>query len=65
MVLQRRVQGFQNEQPEPGKQPESVACVVSDGYEPWFKDDFSTGRVKLYVLNQIDVVEVERIIADA
>jgi hypothetical protein len=45
--------------------PFGLSCVVSDGYEPWFKDDFSTGRVKLYVLNQIDVVEVERIIADA
>jgi hypothetical protein len=36
-----------------------LACVISDGYEPVFVDDFSTGRAKLYTLNQTDVDFVE------
>lgn len=36
-----------------------LACATSDGYEPVFVDDFSTGRAKLYLLNAADLALVE------
>lgn len=39
--------------------PFGVACTVEDGQEPWFIDDFVTGRVKFYILNEDDVKYVE------
>lgn len=39
--------------------PFGIACTVEDGQEPYFIDDFSTGRATLYVLNADDVKYVE------
>lgn len=36
-----------------------LSCVVSDGGEPWFLDDFINGRVKIYELSLADVATVE------
>lgn len=33
--------------------------VVSDNLEPYYLDDFVTGRVKLYLLNRAEVAEME------
>lgn len=35
--------------------PFGIGCSVTDGYEPWFLNDFETGRVAVYVLNHDDV----------
>jgi hypothetical protein len=40
--------------------PFGLGCVVSDGAEPYFVDDFSTGRVKVFVLNEEEVETVEK-----
>lgn len=40
--------------------PFGIGCSVSDGYEPWFIDDFMTGRAELYVLNADEVKQVEK-----
>lgn len=37
-----------------------IGCSVTDGTEPWFVDDFITGRASLYVLNKADVDYVEK-----
>lgn len=42
--------------------PFGIACAVNDGFEPWFVDDFSTGRANLYILNKDEVKEVEQTI---
>lgn len=39
--------------------PFGIACVTKDGYEPIYKDDFSSGRAELYVLSPEDVQYVE------
>lgn len=39
--------------------PFGLLCNVSDGQEPVLKDDFATGRVKLYVLNAEDIASAE------
>lgn len=39
--------------------PFGLACVTDDGYEPWFLDDFVNGRVRVYILNQDEVLEVQ------
>jgi len=36
-----------------------LACVVNDGFEPWFVDDFSTGRAALYVTNYEELQDLE------
>lgn len=40
--------------------PFGIGCTVSDGQEPWFVDDFSKGRVNLYILDKDDVAYVEK-----
>lgn len=42
--------------------PFGLACIVSDGYEPVYQDDFASGRVSLYVLTEAEVVETEEFI---
>ena len=37
-----------------------IGCSVIDGTEPWFVDDFLTGRASLFVLNKADVDYVEK-----
>jgi hypothetical protein len=36
-----------------------LSCIVSDGGEPWFLNDFETGRVKIYELSIADMALVE------
>jgi hypothetical protein len=45
--------------------PFGLACATSDGYEPIFADDFSSGRAKLYLLNAADLAIVESTIIGA
>ncbi len=42
--------------------PFGLACLVTDGYEPVYIDDFTSGRVTLFVLNEEDVLETETLI---
>jgi len=39
--------------------PFGVACVTADQTDPFDINDFATGRVGLYLLNQAEVSEVE------
>jgi len=39
-----------------------IACNVNDGYEPVYIEDFSTGRVSLYVLDSTDIATAETVI---
>lgn len=39
--------------------PFGIACVVNDGKEPVFLDDFSTKRVVVYFLTAEEVLDVE------
>lgn len=39
--------------------PFGLACSTSDGYEPIFIDDFSSGRAAFYLLDADDVQTVE------
>ena len=36
-----------------------LLCEVPDGAEPYFVDDFISGRVNLYILSQEDVKQIE------
>lgn len=45
--------------------PFGLAITCSDGNEPVFIDDFSDGRVKLYLLDASDVLTVEGLIPNA
>lgn len=38
-----------------------LACVVKDGFEPWFVDDFSNGRASLYITTYDELEELERL----
>jgi len=40
--------------------PFGIGCSVSDGQEPFFIDDFSTGRAQLFVLSRDEVEYVEK-----
>ncbi len=42
--------------------PFGLCCTVVDGYEPVYQDDFTSGRVTLYILNATDVLETETLI---
>ncbi len=44
--------------------PFGLACLVSDGFEPVYLDDFTSGRVTMYLLNSTDVAETETLIID-
>lgn len=44
--------------------PFGLACYVTDGYEPVFIDDFTSGRVQVYLLeNETDKELMESVIA--
>lgn len=36
-----------------------LACVVSDGAEPYFLNDFINGRVQVYITSEQEVKEIE------
>jgi len=36
-----------------------LACIVEDGQEPYFLDDFITGRVGLYILTEDECKQVQ------
>ena len=38
-----------------------LVCLVKDGFEPWFVDDFSTGRASLYITNIEEINTLEKI----
>lgn len=40
--------------------PFGLACVTGDGLDPYYIDDFSSGRSAMYLLNAADVIEVEK-----
>lgn len=42
--------------------PFGLALTTTDGQEPVFQEDFVNGRAKLYLLNEADVTEAERVI---
>jgi len=42
--------------------PFGFACTTKDGYEPIFKDDFSNGRAKFFLLDSTDIQSVETIL---
>lgn len=42
--------------------PFGLACVVKDGYEPVFINDFKSGRASLYILDPTDVNLVENLL---
>jgi hypothetical protein len=42
--------------------PFGFACTTSDNYEPIFKDDFSSGRAKFFLLDASDLNSVETLI---
>jgi hypothetical protein len=39
--------------------PFGISCTVTDGTEPFMIDDFISGRVKIYVLTESEVLSVE------
>jgi hypothetical protein len=36
-----------------------IAIITTDGLEPFFIDDFATGRCKMYLLNSADIQSIE------
>lgn len=45
--------------------PFGIMCVVQDGSEPYFIDDFTTDRVQLYLLNNEEKEQVTTGIIEA
>jgi hypothetical protein len=43
--------------------PFGLACLATDGHEPIYIDDFTSGRVSVYILNQIGKDAAEEVIA--
>ena len=43
--------------------PFGIMVVSRDGVDPIYADDFSTGRVQLYILNKSDVASAEAQVA--
>jgi len=39
--------------------PFGIACITADKQEPIYKDDFSTGRAEMFILNETDIDYVE------
>ena len=37
-----------------------IACITSDGTEPVLQNDFISGRVAIYILDEIDVQTIEQ-----
>lgn len=42
--------------------PFGIACVTADGTDPFNANDFATGRVKLYLLNEEDIDNIESVL---
>lgn len=42
--------------------PFGIACVTSDQTDPFDINDFSSGRVQLYLLNQSDISEITSVV---
>lgn len=42
--------------------PFGFMCFTTDGQEPIFQSDFSSGRAKFYLLNAADVILAEEVI---
>lgn len=40
--------------------PFGLGCTVTDGFDPYYIDDFVTSRVKVYLLNSSDVITIEQ-----
>ena len=40
--------------------PFGLACTVTDGFDPYYIDDFVNGRVSVFLLNSDDVTTVEQ-----
>lgn len=43
--------------------PFGLACFTKDGYEPIYRNDFSSGRASVYILDEDDIVDAETGIA--
>jgi hypothetical protein len=39
--------------------PFGISCISTDGYEPQFINDFSDGRVSLFLLNAVEAAQIE------
>lgn len=39
--------------------PFGLQCVTNDGYEPWFIDDLSNGRVSVFILTSDEVEKIQ------
>lgn len=39
--------------------PFGLACVTADQTDPFDINDFSSGRVKMYLLNEADILQIE------
>lgn len=37
--------------------PFGLMCVSNDGYDPYYIDDFVSGRINLYLMNASDILE--------
>lgn len=42
--------------------PFGISCTSVDGYESIYQNDFQSGRINLYLLNQAEVLEAENLI---
>lgn len=40
-----------------------MSCVVEQGQEPTFQEDFLSGRAKLYILDRADTLNYSRVIS--
>lgn len=40
--------------------PFGLACTSADGLDPYYLTDFAEGRIKIYLLNTLDLAAVER-----
>lgn len=43
--------------------PFGLMVTATNSLDPSYIDDFTTGRIKIYVLSQADIIEQERIIS--
>jgi len=42
--------------------PFGIGCNVLDNQEPWFQNDFITGRVSVYILDKEEVQEIGQVL---
>jgi len=41
--------------------PFGISCIVTDGTDPYFIDDFINDRVQIFLLNEAEVVQIEEL----